>query len=256
MFGTLADRNTVVMVLEVGTLCERLRKCRRFFFLNLCANRISLAKMAESKTKYGISARCFNNRSQSEYTSEQVAELWTQYAWCVADGDLIRQPDLDHKAGKGNEMWRMKIAKHPPVPKGFTFDRVVPCKALVAIKMDDQIYHFNASYKTVSVEACPSAGGMALIDFRKSIERPNVSSLKRSLWVVSPVAAVRFMIHLKRNDGFDPMICKDDASGEVFPYLLSSVYVVKKAALVQAPLAASASATATATATATSSAEG
>jgi hypothetical protein len=73
---------------------------------------------------------------------------------------------------------------------------------------------------------------MVLVDITKPIKKPDMSSLKRDVWIVSPAADVRFMLHLKRDDTFDPAIRKDDVTGDVFPYRLSGAYVVKKAAVV------------------------
>ena len=161
-----------------------------------------------------------------------MPEIWanTGIAWCLLDAKLARRPDLDKKAGKDGEMWKMQLQSHKsPKSRLFSYDRVMPCKALVVIKFEEKFHSFNLSYETVSVKACPSVGGMVLMKVGEDVKTPDTSSLKDGLWHVTPYkCGIRFMLHLRKLTRFDANARKDDVTGEVYPYDVSAAYVIKK----------------------------
>jgi hypothetical protein len=175
-----------------------------------------------------VKIRCFKNRNLGQIPGSALSEIWDGYFWCSAEGVLIRRPDLDPKAGKGKVMWEMKITE-PPHP--YPYDRVVPSKTTAIIMIGNAFHHFNFSYKTVSVKPCPASGGFVLINLAEDAANRAVdtSDLKMGIWVVGPESEPRFVLRLKKMLEFDAAICKDDVTGEAYPYVLEGLYVAMKA---------------------------
>lgn len=171
----------------------------------------------------------YKHREQTGADEEQLPEVWDSAPWGMATGSIVRRPDLDAKAGKLREVWKVKMSKQKDQ---YVYETLVPARALAVVLLDGKFHQFNVSYETKMVPPRPLVNGMVLMDMTTEL-KVDTSDLKRIVWITSPDKGIenpRFMLRLVKMEKFDVRACKDDVTGHVYPYRVESVYVLKRKA--------------------------
>ena len=178
-----------------------------------------------------LEVRIFKNRGQLSATDVDLEEVWgfSQY-WARADGPLERREDLDIRY-PGYSVWAM--------PWGaIRLGGIVPCKSLVVCRLTrpDEVRTTNGyclQYETVRVaEPAPVIKpGLVLVDFHKQpVEKADISSLKRNIWrqLGDSGAPLVYLLQLKLDEEFFADICRDDVTGEAYPYVATKIVCLIK----------------------------
>lgn len=192
--------------------------------------------MADNKQLI-VCVRVFKHREQTKNSTIRTVgqnvlqKIWDGSAWGEFKGKLVPWPAMERKY-PGHHVFNVEAEPRSPEDE---FGGVVPSRALYIVKLSDGSLHgFSKEYPTVSV--CPPGatiqsplGTGVLIDFatEKKTQRPKLDGLKESIWVQSKILpTTHIMVKIRLNREFNHVVCKDDVTGEAFPYVLSQVVVL------------------------------
>lgn len=204
---------------------------------------VGIPEMTESKAATAsldgalAEVRLFSNRGQACFSAKEIPDIWRSRlvgcsaAWSSLAGKFERAPALDTRvseaAGKSLTVWKLAVGDGRS-----QMDRIAPCRFVALVKLGDKFYHFNGTYPTVSVKPCPSVGGMVLVNFAETEETVDTSHLQKVRCISSSKfdfgdgQSIQFQVALVKMEKFDAGVCKDDVTGEVYPYALKSLFVV------------------------------
>lgn len=166
--------------------------------------------------------RAFKNRELTLASPEKLAELWdNQPWWDQVRGAPRRAPSLDAKY-PGYAVWK--------VLGGGEDHASMPSRALVVCRhADGTMSQYVLRYPTVQVHPPrPAVGG--LVPMRLEETAPDTSKLPEVVWrqLGGPGMSRIVLLKLAKTGAFDANIAKDDVTGEAYPYVTASAYLLER----------------------------
>jgi hypothetical protein len=171
-----------------------------------------------------LAVRLYKNRTLAPPTAEMIsrAEEGQQF-WGEAAGALVRVPELDARY-KGYAAWKLAEINE--------MANIVPCKALAVCVLDGAPpsgYVLETAALPVSE---PQVAGMFVAMTLSGAPPPRLplQQLPQTVWRQLGRAgdAVVYLLRLKKDGAFDPVIARDDVTGEGYPYVLSEIYCLRR----------------------------
>lgn len=186
-------------------------------------------KKSQNLDGIAISLRAFKNRDLTTFSKEQCKEVTDKTSeWCIFNGIAEYSAKQTQKRNDAHRYYHVNGT--------CTAFSCIPCRTLIMIKIGNESHHFNFEYKTVQVAAKqPQVDGLVLADLtRRPPEayghpplQTQLSKLPGDIWIQQKLGLLRVLLKLSINKNFDSFGHRDDATGEGFPYVLSSFYIAE-----------------------------
>lgn len=179
-----------------------------------------------AKKQMELTLHIYKDRNQigNSFTLAEVREKFEDpMAWVKISGDLVKTEKYNARYDN-HHAFELQIKE--------CGDNVVPSKGYVVCQNvvgDSKSYNgYNLKYDTVLVHE-PRLLTDGLVGTSLKVTKPNIRDLKPILWkqLGSPTDTHLYLLKLQLVDA-DAFICKDDVTGEYYPYVISKILYLSK----------------------------
>ena len=173
-------------------------------------------------------AQCEGRSRKIKVDPALCTEMWE-------DGQFWSQAGAPVGPPRTMEKYPGRVVRSLALPDGVFPAIVVPCRAIAICRyagetqarLGREFDAYEVQYETVLVhEPRPATDGMVLIDLKEPTVRPDLTGLKPQLWLQLGEKAddAVFLLRLQLYAESDSFVCKDDVTGEFYPYVLKEAH--------------------------------